>query len=212
MLITGASKGIGKACYDTFKDQYDVITVYRSNGANYQGDLTDIKFQDLILEKIDPDVFINNAGGLTGDPQYTLNLNGFAACRLLLGFHRKMTSGHIINISSIAAHDQYYTNVDYDEIAYGSAKKMLSTMSLSLHSQKNKPVKVSCIDLGPTYTDAFYNRSAPEYPPEENWNNNSPTPLSTNDVTDTIKNILSQPVWVNTTTIRLDTNSNQYGN
>ena len=212
MLITGASKGIGLDCYNKFKNQFEVVTAHRSTGADFQGDLTDINFQDKLIDSVTPDVFINNAGGITTDPFTTLNLNGYTACRLLMAFHKKMTAGSIINISSIAANEHGWVDMDYNDIAYTSAKKMLSTMSLALYNQKSKPVKVSCLELGPTYTDAFYQRVTPSYPPEDTWTNQSQTPLSTNDVIDVIKNILAQPIWANTTIIRLDTNSKCYGN
>lgn len=212
MLITGASKGIGLACCNKFKDKYTIVTAHRSVGADFQGDLTDLGFQNKLIESITPDVFINNAGGLTDDPLTTLNLNGYVACRLLLAFHKKMSTGTIINISSIAASENGWVNIDYNDIAYTSAKKMLSTMSVALHTQKNKPVKVSCLELGPTYTDAFYERVTPNYPSETAWNNQSQTPLSTDDVLNVIENILLQPIWANTTVIRLDTNSACYGN
>ena len=212
MLITGASKGIGRACLDKFKDDYNIITVHRSAGATMQGDLTDQVFQDTVIKTVMPDIFINNAGGLTGEPTTTLDLNGFAACKLLIEFHKKMKSGHIINISSIAANEQGNPGIEYDDIAYAGSKKMLSAISLMLHKQKNKPVKVSCLELGPTYTDKFLDRPAPEYPKTSGWTTNSYTPLSVDTITNTIEFILNQSEWVNTTIFRIDTNSKQYGN
>jgi NADP-dependent 3-hydroxy acid dehydrogenase YdfG len=212
MLITGASTGIGKACYDEFKDEYNIITVHRSAGATIRGDLTNKEFQDTVIETVTPDIFINNAGGLTCDPISTLDINGFTACKLLLEFHKKMPHGHIINISSIAANQSGYLKNSYDDIAYAGSKRMLSTMSLLLQKQKSKPVKVSCLELGPVYTKSFSDRPPPNYTTGTDWAPGDFTPLSANAVVDMIKFMLAQPMWINTTNFRIDTNSNQYGN
>ena len=56
MLITGASKGIGKACSKYFKNKYEVVTVSRTD-STICGDLTDITFRNKIIAEINPIVF-----------------------------------------------------------------------------------------------------------------------------------------------------------
>lgn len=211
MLITGASSGIGAALYKEFENEYTVITAHRSNGADFQGDLLDFEFRQELINKCDPDVFINNAGGLTGDPITTMYLNGTAACHLLLEFHKKMNKGHILNIGSVAISGEGYAGISYDHISYASAKKMLSLMSVNLAHQKLKPVSVSCLEIGPTYTEAFSDRPAPFFPEQEVWKNSDQTPLMPNNICFIVRHILNNPIWVNTTTYRLESNSNRYG-
>lgn len=211
MLITGASSGIGAACYEAFKHEYSVITAHRSDTADFQGDLLSADFRQQLLDNVMPDVFINNAGGLTGNAINTMYLNSTAACHLLLGYHQKMSQGHIINISSMAVSGEGFSGIEYDDIAYSSSKKMLSVMSVNLAHQKNKPISVSCLELGATYTEAFFDRPAPIYCNDSEWTNSSQTPLAPHDVVNCIKTILSNPIWINTTLLRLESNSNRYG-
>ena len=42
MLITGGSKGIGRAFAEHFKDKYEIVTVARTGNVTEKGDITDL--------------------------------------------------------------------------------------------------------------------------------------------------------------------------
>ena len=212
MLITGASRGIGKACYDKFKDNYEIITVHRGVDADFSGDLIDDSFRNRLITEVTPDVFLNNCGGLDNDPLRVIQLNALAACHLLLGFHEKMTSGVIVNMSSIAAHNMGWKLSTYSDIAYSSSKAMLTAMSTNLHYQKGKNIKVINIEPGQCKTSAFADRPDPVHKPEGEWDISDFTPLIPEEIADTVYYVLDQQPWVNITSLRIEPMSNRFGN
>ena len=58
VLLTGASRGIGKAIYELIKDDFDVLTPSRG-----ELDLSDINsIEKYFKDNIQVDILINNAG------------------------------------------------------------------------------------------------------------------------------------------------------
>ena len=212
MLITGSSRGIGKACYDKFKDEYDIITVHRGSDATYCGDLIDIDFRTRLINEVTPDVFINNCGGLDSDPMRVIQLNAVAACHLMMGFHQKMSKGIIVNISSIAANNLGWSDASYSNIAYSSSKAMLSLMSTNLHYQKSKNVKVITIEPGQCKTERFAHVPDPIHKPEGEWDIADYAPLLPNEVADAIAYTIKQDPWVNITMLRVEPMSKHFRN
>lgn len=145
ILITGTTKGIGKAIVELLKEDYYIIGINRNRddavSENIICDLYDVKrVQDMCayIEKYNIDVLINNAGGskpckfdelsleqITND----INLNFVSPILLMkaviIGM-QKREYGRIINISSISAK----TATPYLH-TYSAAKSALDSMTNS---------------------------------------------------------------------------------
>jgi short-subunit dehydrogenase len=117
----------------------------------------------IISQKVEPDILINNAGSFEpgnlydepdGQMENMLNTNFMSAyhiTRLLLPSMIKRKSGHIFNISSIAAL-QAYPNGG----SYSVSKFALSGFSKNLRDElKPHLIKVTCIYSGAVYTDSW---------------------------------------------------------
>lgn len=118
---------------------------------------------------VEPDILINNAGSFEpgriidepeGQLEIMLNTNLLSAyhlTRLLLPSMMKRKSGHIFNISSIAAL-QAYPNGG----SYSISKFALSGFSKNLRDElKPYSIKVSCIYPGAVYTDSWASAGVP---------------------------------------------------
>jgi NADP-dependent 3-hydroxy acid dehydrogenase YdfG len=208
MLITGASRGIGKAVYDRYVDEYEIITVHRSAGATIQGNLVDWQFREKVIKEVNPDVVINNAG-FAGFSLWAIAVNGVAAAHLMLGFHKKMSRGHIITISSLAADFKGFEKMSgtYEGIAYICGKSMASSCSQQLANMRTKPVNVVCIEPGIVKTNMHPELNDPTYTDIDQWDNSVYTPLMPSDIVNTIDWALNQPPWININMIKLNTNS-----
>ncbi len=174
-VITGVSKGIGKALADKFKKEgFFIIGLSRSNPGSH----TDIFIKtDLVNDKIDMvkekilehtdriDVLINNAGiGLyeswentkKEDLEYLFNLNFFSYVYLtkaLLPFLEK-SKGTVINVSSVAGK----ISLPYMG-AYCASKYALNAFSYSLRGElKEKGINVLNLIVGRINT-GFSSRS-----------------------------------------------------
>jgi NAD(P)-dependent dehydrogenase (short-subunit alcohol dehydrogenase family) len=199
-LITGGTRGIGKAVADILRKDHTVITVARSSEADETGDLSDSTFRNYLVEKYTPDIFVNNAALLSYNFEQMMQTNGMAAVDLLFKFYNKMSNGTIINVSSISAEKNFLAREPQIRIAYATAKKYLKEVSLSLAYSKNKPIKVMCISPAATDTDMIKPISNNYVPIEEDYTNyNYYTSLCVtrpHEVANIIKWMIDQPEWL----------------
>lgn len=195
MLITGASRGVGKACADYFRDKYQVLTVARTGNVTYQGDLTDLEFLKKICHEVEADVLINNAAVYGKDFRATIDLNLRAAGYLLSEFYKKMTSGHIINICASAANSTGWVGMPPERIWYNAMKSALKILSKHFSDAKLKNVKVTSIEparVNTTIGNDLMNVSEEEYHQQTlPW-----IPMKPSYIAEVIDWILSQPEHV----------------
>ncbi len=156
VLITGGSKGIGKAIAKAFKDEGAIVTIaartmqelekaqteYQLDGI-YQGDLTtkegrEAVFQKLINEFGTIDILINNVGGSNGSStmetelslfEEAMQLNFFSAVhfsQLAVPVMKEKGKGSIINISSVFGRESG------GKPTYNSAKAAMISFTKSL--------------------------------------------------------------------------------
>ena len=189
IVITGASKGIGKAVTERFADDKQGHTFFlcsrniqtlrilekdlqgrfpRTNIYTRACDLSKLeeikKFTEWILQQVERvDILVNNAGVFApgnihdeeeGLLETTMEVNLFAPyhlTRLLLPGMIRQKSGHIFNISSIAALQAYPGGG-----AYSISKFALDGFSQNLrHELRPHGIKVTSVHPGATYTDSW---------------------------------------------------------
>lgn len=207
-LITGGTKGIGKAIADKLQTDYNVVTVGRSPGATEQGDLQDTGFQNYLLDKYTPDLFVNNAAFLSKDLSVMMQMNGVIAVDLLMKFYAKMPSGTIVNIGSISAEKANVGKESDMRIAYSMAKKYLKDTSLALSYSKNKPIKVMCISPAATQTDMIKPLTNGYVPLREHYDNynweSSVCWTRPHEVADIVYWMINQPAWISIPELVID--------
>lgn len=195
MLITGASRGVGKACADYFKDKYQVVTVARTGNVTYHGDLTNLEFLKKLCREVEADVLINNAAVYGKDFQSTIDLNLRAAGFLLTEFYKKMESGHIINVCASAANATGWVGMAPERIWYNAMKSALKTLSKHFSDAKLKNVKVTSIE--PARVNTTIANDFRDIPEEEYNRQTLPwIPMEPSYVAEVIGWILSQPEHV----------------
>lgn len=182
ILITGASKGIGKACAELFlKNKYNVINASRTDhkplrDKNYRFIKTDVAeekdikslFKKVIDEFGKIDVLICSAGlGKFGnladsrtedfDEMFAVNVKGLYLCnRYALKPMLKRKNGTIINISSIAGKNGIAT-----ASIYSATKHAVIGLSSSLMAEVRKDnIRVITICPGSVDTNFFDDPSA----------------------------------------------------
>ena len=146
ILITGGSRGIGKAIANYFSDD-DVTTISREDG-----DLRNEKFRIDLINNHKPDIFINNAGVITSNITEVLDTNATAAIHLLDGFYHKMECGHIINIGSMRTQSNGFHLKQIDRVHYSISKKSLREASNFYSDLGLNSVKVTLLDIGTVNT------------------------------------------------------------
>jgi NADP-dependent 3-hydroxy acid dehydrogenase YdfG len=191
---------------------YDVITVGRSSTATAQGDLLDPDFCNHLVDQYTPDLFINNAALLSKDLNLMMKMNGVVAVDLLMRFYQKMSTGTIINISSISAYKSNLAKESDARIAYATAKKYLRDTSVALSASKNKDVKVMCLSPGATHTtmlkDITLYEPMPEHYTNYDWEN-SICWLRPQEVAETVRWMIDLPPWATVAELVLDNHYSQ---
>jgi short-subunit dehydrogenase len=188
IVITGGSKGIGKAIAAKFSSAKNNIFICSRNETDlsatanelnasavgnvkyFPADLTNkeaiLKLSDWILGQCEcVDVLVNNAGDFIPGSVYNeeegtlekmLNVNLLSAyhlTRALLPSMLKNKSGHIFNMSSIAALSAYHNGG-----SYSISKFALMGFSKNLREEmKSFNIKVTTVYPGAVYTDSWKN-------------------------------------------------------
>ncbi len=176
-LITGASKGIGRACANIFLDNgHTVINASRTNedpiaNENYHYIKTDVSNEEdikALFEEIKKrfnklDILINNAGyGIFKplaetsttefDDIFAVNVRGLYLCtRYALPLMISQNSGTIINIASLAGKNGFAGGTLYTATKHAV---MGLTKSLMLEVRQNN-IRVSVVCPGSVDTEFF---------------------------------------------------------
>jgi NAD(P)-dependent dehydrogenase (short-subunit alcohol dehydrogenase family) len=213
MLITGTSRGIGFGCAKRFSNIYNIVGISRTPGefVTDVGDITDNDFRSHILEKYDPDIFINNAGiNLHNSVNDIFQTNAVAAIDLLINFFKKMKSGSdILNISSMSgwAQSNPHPLWSTEYITYSASKHAISTASQHL---AGKQEQIRVMTLEPQMIDTkFVNEKFIDNNPVnqsiyDNFDGTQKALMTVDYIVDVIEWMLSQPRWVNVHTLRLN--------
>jgi len=183
VLITGASRGIGRACVDSFSRRGALVSaaarsvVAIPEAFSTQCDLTSAGDRERLLQQTLErygriDILVNNAGqGLYGPTETAdlneavalFQLNFFAAVamiQLVLPTMRAQKEGHLVNVSSLAA-----------EIAlpwmtmYSASKAALSSVSSGLRREL-RGTGIQVTNILPGYVSTGFQDSARGKPPE----------------------------------------------
>ncbi len=185
-VLTGVSGGIGKSLAIKLLDKGAIVYGLGRNNTlsheRYTFITTDVRDQaqvdsafDTILAAHDGqvDILVNNAGlgyfGFLEDmpvaewkQMFETNVDGIFYCtRRVLKSMKNQTSGHIINISSIAGLE------GYQQVAgYCSTKFAVRGLSDTLYKEvRDYGVKVTCVYPGSVKTDFF--RNSPSIQPHD---------------------------------------------
>lgn len=212
VLLTGGSKGIGRAIAKNLNEDYNVVTIGRSAGSIEQGNLDDEDFRNYLVEKYTPDIFINNAAALYQNPYKMLEANGAIPVELCLKFYEKMNEGIIINMSSQSAERHVRPKELLNKTLYALGKRYLKDVSLGLNYSKNKPIKVMCVSPAATHTPMLKHITDFEPTKEhyENYNwNESIAWMKPEEVAEIVRWLISLPPHICIPELVLD---NHYSN
>lgn len=173
VLITGATRGLGKVMADTFQLQGHNVVRHGRNEGDVTGDITSVSTVNKIayrLKRDNIDVFINNAGrkpkndtlleAVETSVYDTINTNivgQIALIRCVYNFFVKRGHGQIVNINSM-----FCKNPNKSEPIYGASKMAIRGLlqALSIESQGTN-VNILDIFLGATHTDMTVSQERP---------------------------------------------------
>jgi len=203
MLITGGTRGIGKAVCYHFKNDYKVVTVARSK-ADINSDLSDIEQCKKLTTTITPDVFINNAGIISNDTKTMFDLNAHAACFLMNEYYNKMEEGgHIINISSDMSESSGYPDMYERKKWYALSKNNLNHMAEMLNNTHKRNIKITTLFLERVNTDmSTFEMTKAEWD-KSNKDVYSKTPILPIEISEQIEFILNIPPHYNITEMKM---------
>lgn len=183
VLITGASRGIGRACVDSFSRRGALVSAAARSPLDLpdifstQCDLTVAGDRERLVQQTMArfgriDILVNNAGhGLYGSTETAdlkeakalFELNFFAALgtiQLVLPLLRAQKEGHLVNVSSLAA-----DIVLPWMTLYSASKSALSSVSSGLRREL-RGTGVQVTDVLPGYVTTGFQGSASGEPPE----------------------------------------------
>ena len=204
-VITGASKGIGRATALRLAPDYEIVALARSAGAlkslgaeiaarggrciAIDVDLRDPSAIAAALEGVQADVVVNNAGVMHRKPfiditpgewgeMMDVNVNAiYHVTRALLPRMIAKGAGHVINISSIAGRNSFVGGS-----GYAATKHAVQALSEALMLEvRDYGVKVSIVMPGSVATELTPGGSAKAWA------------LRPEDVAETVAQILSMP-------------------
>lgn len=178
IVITGASRGIGKSLVERFAaDQNNHVVALSRNTETMTEAFSELKnVHSLLLDlskdvhsqcidafqNIDKvDVLINNAGLLVNKPfpelthediSMSYQVNVIGVMELTQAVIKKMSSGHIVNISSMGG---YQGSVKFPGLAaYSTSKAALCSFTeLFAEEYKDTDIKMNCLCLGAVQTE-----------------------------------------------------------
>ena len=191
-VVTGASRGIGRAIAVRLSKQYDIVALARSasqldelareigaKGGACRPVAVDLRDRDAIakaLQGVDAEVLVNNAGlgpvkpflELSSEEWHTMvdvNFNAlFHVTRALLPEMTRRRRGHIVVIGSIAARSAFVGGTCYAGTKH-AAQAFVECLNLEV---RDRGVKVSIVNPGSVATE-FSHRNDPSWmlSPEE---------------------------------------------
>lgn len=165
ILITGSSKGIGKAVAERFLcegfEVYGLDLLDSSiKNENYHHYICDISKKETLPDIKNINYLFNNAGKQNSEDDISNNLKGTINVTKKYGFNNKALISILFNCSSSA-----HTGFEFDEYSV-SKGGLLTYMRYTAHRLANQGVLVNSISLGGVLTDS----NKPVMQDKEIWN------------------------------------------